>query len=636
MASFAVSNKFTAKDGVTKTFGNMGKGADRFGKRSSRAFRDASRSASRFQDITKGILTANIIQKGFGRISEGISTVTGEFLDFDQAVISASAKFKGLNLATQEGQKVLLDLKKTARGVGAATQFSAGQAAQGLDFLAMAGFNAQQAMAALPGVVDLATVANVDLGRATDIASDSLGAFGLMTKDATQLQKNFTRINDVMALTMSRTNTNMEDMFEAVKKGAPDFTKAGQSLESFSALLGVMANAGKKGSEAGTTLRNIMLRLADPTKEARKAIKTIGIETADASGNFRDIVDILADIEKGTKGMGEVQKTAALSTIFGARAVGGINILLTEGSKKIRDFRSELEGSAGASKKMADIMRTSLTNRLKSLSSAAIEFGFKFFTAFEKQAGGAIDKLTEAIRTFDPTPIINGLKTAMEFAKGLFNAVQPFIPALPVIIGGFLAYGAALKGLAIGQAVIGFITFLTTLKSMTAVWGILNAVMAANPLGAIITGITAVVALMVVLEKKFGALTKLWEGIKGAGRAIGGFFNPRQNRQFQERVEKFKASKIGMDGGAGGKLALPEIGMDGGARGKLALPKIGMGEGIREIREERRAPNKEEVEAKQKIAFNGRLDIAGAPEGSTVSSDGAGAPPLDLNLMGLN
>ena len=636
MASFAVSNRFTAKDGVTKTFGNMGKGADRFGKRSSRAFRDASRSASRFQDITKGILAANIIQRGFAKISEGIGSVTGEFLDFDQAVISASAKFKGLNLATQEGQKVLLDLKETARGVGAVTQFSAGQAAQGLDFLAMAGFNAQQAMAALPGVVDLATVANVDLGRATDIASDSLGAFGLMTKDATQLQKNFTRINDVMALTMSRTNTNMEDMFEAVKKGAPDFTKAGQSLESFSALLGVMANAGKKGSEAGTTLRNIMLRLADPTKEARKAIKTIGIETSDASGNFRDIVDILADIEKGTKGMGEVQKTAALSTIFGARAVGGINILLTEGSKKIRDFRSELEGSAGASKKMADIMRTSLTNRLKSLSSAAIEFGFKFFTAFEKQAGGAIDKLTEAIRTFDPAPIINGLRTAMEFAKGLFNAVQPFVPVLPVIVGGFLAYGAALKGLAIGQAVVGFITFLSTLKSMTVVWGALNAVMAANPLGIIITGITAVVALMVVLEKKFGALTKLWEGVKGVGRAIGGFFNPRQNKQFQERVEKFKASKVGTGERIKDKLSLPKIGMGEGAGGKLAFPKIGMGEGIREIKEDRRAPNKEEVEAKQKIAFNGRLDIAGAPEGSTVSSSGAGAPPLDLNLMGLN
>lgn len=600
-ANFAVSNRFTAKDGVSKAFRRMGKGADRFGKKSSRAFRDASRSASRFQDITKGVLAANVIQRGFGKISEGIGAVTTEFLGFDHAITSASAKFKGLNLATQEGQKTLLDLKKTARAVGSETQFSAGAAAQGLDFLAMAGFNAQQSMAALPGVVDLATVANTDLGRATDIASDSLGAFGLMTKDATQLQKNFTRLNDVMALTMSRTNTNMEDMFEAVKKGAPAFTGAGQSMESFNALLGVMANSGIKGSEAGTILRNTVLRLADPVSKAAKVMKGLGIKTADSSGNFRDILDIMEDFEKGLGGMGDVQKTAALATVFGTRAVTGLSVQLKEGITSIADFRKELEGSAGASKKMADIMRTSLTNRLKSLSSAAIEVGFKFFTAFEKQGAGAIVKLTEAIRTFDPAPIINGLKMAMQFAKGLFNVIQPFIPIMPVLIGGLLTYGAALKGLAIGQAVIGFVTFLTTLKSMTAVWGILNAVMMANPLGAIITGITAVVALMVILEKKFGAVTKLWEGIQSIGKSVGSFFIPSKNETFNERVA---------------------------AQQKEVFNK--------KIEGQRTAPNKEEVAAKQQGSFSGRLDIAGAPEGSTVSGVSSGPLDIELEMMGLN
>ena len=296
MAGFAVSTKFSGRDLISKTFARMGKNADRFGNKSSKAFKKANRSASRFRDITKGILAAGAISKVLAGLKQGVSAVTTEFIDFDGAIISAAAKFKDINLATAEGQKRMLELKKAARETGAATQFSAGQAASGLDFLAMAGFNATQAMAALPGVVNLSTVANIDLSRATDIASDSLGAFGLMTEDTTQLQKNFTRVNDVMALTMSRTNTNMEDMFEAVKKGAPDFTKAGQTLESFNALLGVMANSGKKGSEAGTALRNIMLRLASPTKEAQKAIDKIGIKTADASGNFRDIVDILADV----------------------------------------------------------------------------------------------------------------------------------------------------------------------------------------------------------------------------------------------------------------------------------------------------------------------------------------------------
>ena len=590
MANFAVSTRFTGRDLISKTFARMGKNADRFGNKSSKAFKKANRSASRFKDVTKGILAAGAIQKVLGGLQRGVSAVTTEFIGFDGAIVSAAAKFKDINLATAEGQKSLLELKKAARDTGAATQFSAGQAASGLDFLAMAGFSASQAMAALPGVVDLATVANIDLERATDIASDSLGAFGLMTENATQLQKNFTRINDVMALTMSRTNTNMEDMFEAVKKGAPDFVKAGQSLESFNALLGVMANSGKKGSEAGTALRNIMLRLADPTKEAKKAIKSIGIETSDASGNFRDIVDILADIEKGTKGMGEVQKTAALSTIFGARAVGSINILLTEGTKKIRGFREELENAGGSSQKMADIMRTSLGNRLKSLSSAAVEFGFKFFTAFEKQGSRAIDKLTEAIRNFDPQPIIDGLNFAFKAMSSLFSVMKSFGPELLIVTGGFLAYGAVLAGLAIGPAVAGFFSLLSVLKSATAIMAVFNAVMAANPLGAIITGITAVVALLVFMERKFNVLTKVWEGIKAIGGGLGKFFIPG----------------FGKDEGVSG----------GGAAGATS-------------------PNKAEAAAQQ-VAFKGQLNISGAPAGSTVEGATTGAPPIDMNMLGVN
>jgi TP901 family phage tail tape measure protein len=580
---FAVSTKFTGRDLISKTFARMGKNADRFGNKSSKAFKKANRSASRFRDITKGILAAAGISKVLGGLRQGLSAVTTEFIGFDGAIISAAAKFKDVNLATAEGQKRLLELKKAARETGAATQFSAGQAASGLDFLAMAGFNATQAMAALPGVVNLATVANVDLSRATDIASDSLGAFGLMTEDTTQLQKNFTRVNDVMALTMSRTNTNMEDMFEAVKKGAPDFTKAGQSLESFNALLGVMANSGKKGSEAGTALRNIMLRLASPTKEAQKAINAIGIKTADASGNFRDIVDILADVEKGTKKMGEVQKTAALSTIFGARAVGSINILLTEGSGKIRSFRDELLNAGGASQKMADIMRTSLGNRLKSMSSAAIEFGFKIFTAFEKRGAGAIDKMTEAIRNFDPQFLIDGLNLAIKSVTSLFNIIKFFGPELLVITGGFLAYGVVMKGLAIGEAVIGFIKLFSVLKSTAAVMGILNAVMIANPIGAIIFGVTALVAAIVLLEKKFKVFTKI-------GQALGKFFIPG----FGKNEET--------------------------AAGVGAAPV---------------APNKEEAAA-QRIAFKGQLDISGAPAGSTVQGATTGAPAIDMNLLGVN
>jgi len=364
MPDYAVSTAFTGKDQVSPRFKAMAAGATRFGNQATNAFSKASKAGAKSQSIFKSILAANAVSRGLELLKQGVQAVAVEFVGFDQAVTSASSKFKGLDLTSQAGMETLSQLKQVAREVGAETQFSAGEAAEGLDFLAMAGFNADQAMAALKPTTDLATVGNVDLATATDIASDSLGAFALMTEDAGQLQSNYTRLNDVMALTMSRTNTSLEDLFETIKAGAPSFTAAGQSMETFNALAGTMANSGVKASESGTSLRNIMLRLADPVAEAQDALDALGVVTADQEGNFRDIIDIMADVEKGLVGMGTQQRTAALSTIFGARAVTGVNILLDAGTDALRDFRTELENGAGKSKEMAQIMRQSLQNRL--------------------------------------------------------------------------------------------------------------------------------------------------------------------------------------------------------------------------------------------------------------------------------
>lgn len=373
----------------------------------STVFKADDRVTSKMKAMRKSVLKFSAAIVGAAGLAAGVRFVGREFLQFDQALTSASAKFGDLNLATKEGQQKLKNLEKIARQVGATTKFSATEAAQGLDFLAMAGFSAEQSMVALPGVANLAIVAQTDLATATDMASDALGAFGMMTDDTAQLQENFTKINDVMAKTMTTSNTNMEQLFESIKMGAPAFTAAGQSLESFNALVGVMASSGVKGAQSGVQIRNIMLKLAKPTGEAASVLKKLGVETQDADGNFRDIIDILADFEKGLDGMGSAQQSAALATIFGARNVTGMNLLLKKGSKNIRVYRKEIEASAGASKKMADIIGKSLLNRLAGLRSAAIEVGFQFFDKIDGQAGGAIDKLTQGIRNINIEPLLN-------------------------------------------------------------------------------------------------------------------------------------------------------------------------------------------------------------------------------------
>ncbi|MFW6312266.1 MAG: phage tail tape measure protein [Spirochaetota bacterium] len=486
---------------------SMSQGVDRFAS-------NARRSMQRVGRVVGRVGTAMTAALGVA-----VGLVSREFVNFDQAITDASAKFSDFNAATAEGQARMRELQLVARQVGAQTKFTATEAAEGLDFLAMAGFNSVQAMAALPGVANLATVAKTDLATATDMASDALGAFGLMTEDATQLQQNFTRVNDVMARTVSTANTDMTQLFESMQKGAPSFTAAGQSLETFSALAGIMANSGVKGAEAGTQLRNVMLRLADPTAESAETLRRLGVVTQDEQGNFRDVVDILADFERGLEGMGTAQRSAALATVFGARSVTGINLLLQEGTGSIRSYRDELLNAAGASQEMADTMNRGLLNRLAALKSAAIEIGFQFMDRIGNQAGDAIDTLTEKVRNINVEAILNRITDTVQFFVRMWE--NGLIPAVLTGIGVFIALQ---KAVAAYQLVM--IAVSAAQKAAAVSGGLLNAVMAANPIGLVIIAIAALIAIIVLLvrnwDKVIAFFGRGWDAIKNAtGAALG-------------------------------------------------------------------------------------------------------------------
>jgi len=328
MPPMIVSTLFKGKDLISPIFKKNATLAGLFGNKTSKAFKKASRSATDFKSILKGVLTAGLIQRGVATLSRGIRAAVTEFVDFDSALTRAGAKFPEV---IKRGTDSFKKLGAVARKIGAETQFTAADAARGLDFLAMAGFNAEQAMSMLPGVVDLATTAGMDLARATDIASDSLGAFGLMTKDTAQLQTNLSRVTDVMAATVTSANTDMEQLFETMKMAGPVATNAGASIETFNTMAATMANAGIKGSLAGTALRTAFVNLAAPTAGAKGWLKKLKVEIKDSNGNMRDMFDIMNQLRKGTAKMGNVQKTAAMNAIFGKRAVAGMTVVLNGG-----------------------------------------------------------------------------------------------------------------------------------------------------------------------------------------------------------------------------------------------------------------------------------------------------------------
>lgn len=416
---------------------------------------------------------------GGALLAVGVKQAVDEYISFDNSLRQAGAKFKDLDVSAAGYNETLKQIGATARDVAAKTEFTATNTADALDKMAMAGFSSQLSMSLLAGTSDLATAAGTDLATAVGIAADTLGAFGLMSDDVGKTTTGLTRISDVFAKTVNTANTDLMGLFEGAKAGAPTFTAAGQSLVSFNAMMGVLANSGVKGEEAGTQIRNAVLRLADQTPEATKVLKQLGVTTRDGAGNFRDFFDILGDFEKGLKGYGTAQRTAALATIFGARSVTGINILLSKGIGELRKYRDVLDESTGASKKMADSMRLSLKNQIEVLKSGLVEVGLKFVEAFETRGSGALQKLIGKVQTFDVTPVINAADSALSGITSAFEFIVNHHKIILTVIAAVKGFALAKSGLGVlgqltGASMAGALGPVSALVALFAAWVIYN------------------------------------------------------------------------------------------------------------------------------------------------------------------
>jgi TP901 family phage tail tape measure protein len=308
---FSVETIFKAVDKLTAPVSRMQNSIGKFTRSASDGLGRLNRIFSKVSDGIKKVGRNMLI--GAAVIGGAMTSVVATGAQFEQSIVNASAKFpEGI----KRGTDAFKALEDAARKTGSTTEFTASQSAEALNFLAMAGFNAENAIAALPGVVDLATASSLDLGTATDIASDYLGAFNLMTKDSQQLGRNLQRVNDVIAKTATSANTSVTDLFEAIKDGGPVATTAGASLETFASLAGTLANAGIKGSRAGTTLKNTFLSIAAPSTSAAKILKRLSVSTQDADGNMLDIVETLDSLNKALDGLGTGARAALLEGIF--------------------------------------------------------------------------------------------------------------------------------------------------------------------------------------------------------------------------------------------------------------------------------------------------------------------------------
>lgn len=508
MPDFVVTTAFKSRDQVTRNLQRMGVGVDRFGREARRSFGAARRSALSFRSVLGGILGAAVISRGVGALGQAVGGVTREFLDFDDAITAASVKFGVLD----RNAETFRELARTARDVGAATEFTAPQAAEGLKFLAKAGWSATDAMAALPSFVDLATASDMEFSRAADIATDVMGAFQLAAGTTAERLTSLTRVNDVLSKAVNMSNIDMEDLFETIKYGGPIATAAGVSIEKFAGMAAWIGGAGIKGSQGGTALRSMLLSMVAPTAEAIGLFKKFRIQLRTAKGDLIDPVKILGELSKKFSKLGTAQQAAALKILFGKTAVSGATVSIAGANRALGQFEDSLKAAGGGSRKVAEAMRQSLSRRLEALKSAAIELGLKVFDAFSNKFPGGIDAAIEAVRNFDATKIVDAINEAIDVGKKLVAGFKAAIEVGRDYEGVLVGIGAAFAGWKLAGIVVSLGKVSKIMKGMAAAGGLRAAVGAGG-----VAGSLGVIGLVIFgLSAGIHTVVTRWKDLKQA------------------------------------------------------------------------------------------------------------------------
>ena len=357
------------------------------------AGQDASKAGGLFgkfgEDVKAGIAmgfgmsTVGMVASACNMVKQGIVDTIQTTAQFEQSM----ANVKAITGATG---KEFDTLTVFARELGATTMMSAQESADAMAFLGMAGWRTSEMMAGLPAILDLTVASGRDFATVADIVSDNLTAFGLTASDATMY-------SDALAYAMSNANVNMDTLGESLKYIAPVATSAGVSMQEAVAMTMMLGDAGIKGSQAGTTLRTVMLNLTGANEKATAKLKELGVAVFDSEGKTRSFADIIRDLNKATEGMTDAQKTAIANTLVGKTAVSGFSVLLDQGADKLQAYTDGIHNSSGASAEMAEIMGDTLQGKVKIFESAMQDLQITIGNAVLPTLTAGVESLTNFV-----------------------------------------------------------------------------------------------------------------------------------------------------------------------------------------------------------------------------------------------
>ena len=441
---------------------------------------------------------------GAGKKMMGVTTVIGGLgtaavktaADFDTSM----SKVAAVSGATGKDLEALRD---KAREMGAKTKYSASEAAEAMNFMAMAGWKTEDMLSGIDGIMNLAAASGEDLATTSDIVTDALTAFGLTAKDSGHFA-------DILAAASSNANTNVGMMGETFKYCAPIAGALGFSAEDTAEAIGLMANAGIKSSQAGTSLRSIMNNLTGDIKLSGAALGDVTIATTNADGSMRGLSDILADCRGAFSQLSESEKANAAESLVGKNAMSGFLALMNAAPADIAKLSGAIDNCDGASAKMADTMQDNLAGQLTILKSQLQELAI----AFGEILMPAIRSIVSHVQAFIDK--LNGMDEGMKQAVVKIALLVAAIGPLLIIIGTTISkVGTAMK--AFSSLAQGIMTLSAKVGGMSGLMG---------KLGAAIGGISApVVAVVAVIGTLVAAFVHLWNTNEGFREAIIGTWN---------------------------------------------------------------------------------------------------------------
>ncbi len=443
----------------------------------------------------------------FAAIGAAATTGLGAAVKVGMDFEAQMSKVGAISMASAEDMEVL---SAKAKEMGEKTVFSATQAGEAFEYMAMAGWKTQEMTAGIAGIMDLAAASGENLAVVSDIVTDALTAFGLTAKDSG-------RFADVLAAASSNANTNVTMMGETFKYAAPLAGSLGYSIEDTAVAIGLMANAGIKGGQAGTSLRSVLTRLAKPTGESKDAIKALGLSVTDSSGAVKPFNVLMKEMRQAFSKLTEAEKPAYAAMLGGQEALSGLLAIVNASESDFEKLTKAVNNSGGAVSEMAERNLDNLKGSLTLAGSAAEGLGIKIYESIEEPLRNAVEKGTE---------YITGL-TEWISAPGTVDGLT------------FLASGIGVAG----SAVLGYKAAVST---ATIAQALFNTTLSLNPFGLAAAGVVgltaATVGIIGAVREADSEYYKMGETITGVSSAFDAA--TEKSVVTQEKINTWETLKV--------------------------------------------------------------------------------------------